>query len=466
MKPMCCRPLTPFAVVFLAACASDPSGGSGDSSAGGSTSGSTMTGSMTAVSATTMATSSASGSPTTTMDSGNPDSSGPSTATESGSTGPADCPETILPGSIDGVEPESHSHHPPIIDGNGNLYRIVESPQDDGNEPKMMKSDDGGATWAEVDGGNRPDASDLEGTYQLQVGTRVFFTVTRGSDVWFFAFDTSDGDNPDTWLPTEQVDEDLSNGSVVQFSSLAQLQDGSFWLAYSDTLVSGRQQIALRPRDPAGVYGAKISVDVDSGSWTGPRLVSGSDDTTHLFYKDDLDHHVYWRTIAPDGELSRATQVDADGSSQEPIPHTHPVVFEVDGQEVIAFAMANGDDQLAAVTIVDGALEPEETLSDDPVLQNPPVLLNEGAVAHVALAGTTVHAVWTDDATGAVLHRSKAASQPWSEVATLWSMPDANASWLYCTVLTNFGCPRLGCTLDVGPHEDDIGDIQYLEFPL
>jgi len=165
------------------------------------------------------------------------------------------------------VEPESHSHHPPTVDGNGNLYRMTETPADDGNNPQMLESSDGGASWSEVDSGNRPDARDLEGTYQLQVGTTAFFSVTRGPQAWWFGFNTSDAaEGPDTWIATEMFDDDLTNSGVDQASSLAQISDGQFWLAYSDIVIDGRQQIALRRRTGPGTYGSKVTIDTTSGS--------------------------------------------------------------------------------------------------------------------------------------------------------------------------------------------------------
>jgi len=152
------------------------------------------------------------------------------TGAAAGAGGGADCPETVLPGSISGVEPESVANHAPMVDGNGNLYRMVESPLSDGNQPVMMLSVDGGATWAEVDEAGRPSATDLEGTYQLQVGTSAYFTVTRGQRVWFLGFNTSDAASlADRWLPTELVDDNLTSGGVKQYSSLTQTSDGQFW---------------------------------------------------------------------------------------------------------------------------------------------------------------------------------------------------------------------------------------------
>ena len=99
---------------------------------------------------------------------------------------PTDCSNIeTTSGSIDGVEPESISHLPVIEDSNGNLYRLTESPKDDGNNPRMMKSSDGGASWREVDSGNRPDVSDLEGVYQVSSGSKIYYSINTGTRTWF-----------------------------------------------------------------------------------------------------------------------------------------------------------------------------------------------------------------------------------------------------------------------------------------
>ena len=383
-----------------------------------------------------------------------------------GGVGGADCPETTLPGSIDGVEPESMANHAPLIDDNGNLYRMLETPSSDGNNPKMMKSSDGGQTWAEVDAGNRPSSSDLEGTYQLRVGSTIYFSHTRGPRVWFFAFNTSDAaSNPDSWLPTEDVDENLTSGGVVQYSSLTQTADGQFWIFYSDLLIDDRQQIAYRRRIAADDYGPKSKIGADSGEWTGPRAVLGDGDVTRVFYKDHENHELLWRTLSADGTLSGATRIDAGGTSMVPVPHTNPVVRMEGGQEVIVVGYTGADDTLKAVTITDGNVGPEEQVSVDPVLQDAPVVANEGAVAHLSLHGSTVHAAWTDETTGDIRHSATSGGGSWSTEQSLWSSDGEEALYVYCSVIED-GCDRLACTYDIGPHEDDTGQVEYLEHVL
>ena len=219
--------------------------------------------------------------------------------TESGSSTGEPLPEPVLPGSIEGVEPESHSHHPPMLDTNGNLYRLTESPADEGNNPKMMRSVDGGETWAEVDADNRPVADDLEGCWQLQVGSSIYISVAASDEVWFAVFNTSDApDSPDQWVVDDEVVADLGNsGGVVQFSSMATTSDGQTWLFHSGTVIDGRQQIEYRRRTAAGDWGPGQDFEDSAGSWTGPRLLAGASDVTHVFYKDHVADELLWPDV-------------------------------------------------------------------------------------------------------------------------------------------------------------------------
>ena len=385
------------------------------------------------------------------------------TVTDAGPDIPVD-----LPGFIDGVEPEAHSNHPPMIDGNGNLYRVTESVAADGNNPRMMRSTDSGATWSEVDADSRPSPSDLEGCWQLQVGSTIYLSVASSDEVWLTAFNTSDAaDRPDQWVLDETVEPDLANdGGVVQFSSLAATSDGQIWIFYSGTMIDGRQQIGFRRRSASGEWSDARSIGDTSGSWTGPKAIVGAGEVTHVFYKDFVDHQILWRTLSPDGTLSDATRIDTSGTSEERISHTNAMYYDDAGREVIVVGFTDPDGNLRAVTITDGVVGSEELVSVDPVLEDPAVARNDAPVAHLALHGTTVHALFSDDATGDVLHTSRPHGGAWTAPETAWASGDSIAWWVYGNVYVRAGRHRLGFTYDIGEHEDDVGNIEYDEITL
>ncbi|MDQ3032681.1 MAG: hypothetical protein M3Y87_09710 [Myxococcota bacterium] len=373
-----------------------------------------------------------------------------------------------LPGSIDGVEPEAHANHPPMIDGNGSLYRITESTQAEGNNPRMMRSTDSGATWAEADEGNRPGARDLEGCWQLQFGSEIYVSVAANRRVWFQIFHTSDAaERPDEWVFHEQVGPDLVNeGGVAQFSSLARTSDGQIWLFHSDSMISGRQQIGFRRRSASGVWSDERAIGETSGSWTGPRALLGEGDVTHVFYADHLADRLYWRTLSPSGELSSATRLDTSGTSSERLPHTNAVYYDHAGAEVLVVAFADDAGILRAITITDGEVGAEVAISPQPVLENPGIALNDGTVAHLAIDGTTVHALWVDLASGDVLHSARPHGGAWSAPVVAWDSGADGAWWVYGNVYRRGGRRRLGFTYDIDDHPDDEGHIEYDEITL
>ena len=424
--------------------------------------------------ASSVGTTSSDGNPTADS-TGGQDSGGATTSTSTSATGDAESSssgepieEPDLPGFIEGVEPESHSHHPPMIDTNGNLYRLTESPANDGNNPKMMLSTNGGETWEEADAGNRPEADDLEGCWQLQVGTSIYISVAASDEVWFSVFNTSDAaDSPDQWVVDDEVVADLGNsGGVVQFSSMATTSDGQTWLFHSGTVTDDRQQIEYRRRSAAGDWGPGQDFEDSAGSWTGPRLLPGASDVTHVFYKDHLADELFWRTLGPDGTLSGATRIDEDGTSDVRIPQTMGVVYDAGGQETVTIGYADADGLLRAVTIVDGAVDGVELVAPDPVLEDPSVAANDGTVAHFAVDETTVHVLWTDLDSGDVLHAERPDGGGWSDAEVAWSSGDNIAWWVYGNVYDRNGKRRLGFTYDIGEHRDDTGNIEYDEIIL
>lgn len=308
-----------------------------------------------------------------------------------------------LPGSIAGVEPEAHAHHPPMIDVWFQIFHTSAAAE-------------------------RPD----EWVFEEQVG-------------------------PDL----------ANEGGVAQFSSLARTSDGQIWLFHSDTMIDGRQQIGFRRRSVTGDWSDKRAIGETSGSWTGPRPILGAADVTHVFYTDHAGDRLFWRTLHPSGELSSATRIDSSGTSDERLPHTNAVSYEQAGSEVIVVAFADDTGILRAITIRDGEVGPAAAVSPQPVLENPHIASNDGTVAHLSIDGTTVHALWVDRASGDVLHSARPNGGAWSSPPTVaWDSGGDGAWWVYGNVYERGNRRRLGFTYDIDAHPDDEGHIEYDEITL
>jgi hypothetical protein len=378
-------------------------------------------------------------------------------------------PAAGLPGLIDGIEIESHDHVPPIMDSNGNLYRVTEDYKAEGNNPQFMKSSDGGATWREQDAAHRSSKSDTETGWVVTAGRSIWF-VWEAGDVHLTRFRTSDHPTrPDTYaVSTETAAVSPGVPSHNQYVSAVRNRDRSLWIAYG--IEAEIQKIAFRKRVGPGRFTEQRILDARSSPTTAPRLVKGANDVTHIFFKDHGSHHIYWRRLTANGELSRARQVDSGGTHEVITPLTNAVYYDDDGVEVLVVAFADPNGVLKSVTIRDGAIGRERRISASPVMIAPEVVTNDAAVAHLAVHRRTVHAMWSDAANGHVLRDSRGNLGRWGDdrrVVDTGQGTDAQAQYVYCKVLTLPSDRQvLGFTYDVGPHTDDDSNIYYDQVPL
>ncbi|HSE08346.1 MAG TPA: hypothetical protein VLB29_06750 [Nocardioidaceae bacterium] len=370
-----------------------------------------------------------------------------------------------LPGQIDGIEIESHDHIAPVMDANGNLYRVTEDTLANGNRPRVMKSSDGGVTWSEQDAANRPTTGDTEGGWLLQDGPNLWFAWQKSATVHLTRFRTSDHPtNPDTYdIQIETVATPSDPGP--QYASLAKNSDGSLWVAYGASPAGGPRSAVVK-RLPGGGYGAPTILDTGTAT-TAPRLVKGSGDLTHVLYKDHSNNRIYWRTLSTAGVLSAPVRVDSGGTHAVETPITNAVAYSDGGVQVVMVAFADPSGILKSVEIRDGVVGPEQTISSGSVTINPATTTNLAAVAHLAVAGSTVVAMWSDAANGHVYRDQRPVGGTWGADTLTVDTGAGTGSlvqYVYNSVLEQSGSEaRIGFTYDVGPHADDDSNIFYDE---
>ena len=388
-----------------------------------------------------------------------------STGDTAGDTSPA---LAAGPGLIDGIEIESHDRVAPVVDAKGNLYRVTEGSLAAGNRPRMMKSADGGRTWEEQDAANRPTTGDLEGGWLLQDGPSLWFAWQKGRTVHLTKYRTSDHPTkPDTYeIQREDVASPESPGP--QYASLAKNADGSLWVAHGTT-PSGGPRTALVKRSASGSYGTPIVIDTRTAT-TAPQLIKGSGDMTHLFYKDHTNNRVYWRTLTTSGTLSAPVRVDSGGTHKLETAITNAVAFVDNGVQVLVVAFADPSGILRSVEIRNGVVGPEQVVSATAVTTNPGPTTNLAAVAHLAVAGTTVVAMWSDAANGHVYRDQRRSGGSWgTDVITVdTGSGTSKAAWyVYANTLgQSADRARIGFTYDLGPHVDDDSNIMYDEVSI
>jgi len=392
-------------------------------------------------------------------------------------------PFAVPPYLVDGVEPEAHGHCPPMLDGNGNLYRVTESFLVDNNQTKMMKSSDGGQLWAEQDAANRPGLPssilDLEAGWQWQDSTNktIFFMWEKGDSVRLVRFLTSDHPSaPDTWGNAgarETVVASTIDPGSNQYASIVQTSNGNIWCFYQSAVSGANYQIGYKQRTAFDTYGAESTAvgGSTSTSWTSPVCCLGASDVTHIFYCDKTSspNQLRWRTLTAAGVLSGATRVDVNGTHTIHTPLTNPVYYDNSGTEIITVAFTNTSAILKAVTITGGTPGSEETISTAAVLQDPANTTSRAAIAHLAVdtATKTVYAIWSDSATGNVLYSKRAHGGSWDTPVTLQTLSGTDQNqWVYNAVYTRSGTKYMGYTYDRGLHLDDDSDIFFAELTL
>ena len=375
---------------------------------------------------------------------------------------------TNLPGTLTGVMPEGHGHLGPYTDTNGNVYTVIEDFLANGNSPMAMKSADGGQTWNEIDRAGRPTTGDLEGSWTVQVGTTIYFAWQKSSaHIYMAAYNTSDApSNPDKWVIQRQEIHVPLTDPEEQYISMVARSNGDLVAFYATEAGSAGQQIGYKIRSAAtGTWGPQTLLDTSKN--TGQVVAErGANDTIHIFYKDHTNQHILYKSLSSSGVLSAARQVDTSGTHTIHSPMSNAVYYDAAGAERIVVAWANASKILKASVIENGIPSAEQTVSDVPVVINPGITDNIAAITHLAVDGTTVHALYADESTQDIWHDSSANGTGWG--VDMEIDDDLTVQWLSgLNAYTNRTGQRvLGYIYDTSPHADDGGNIRYNELAL
>ena len=304
---------------------------------------------------------------------------------------------------------------------NGDLYFIME-PAETGNVLMMVKSEDGGRSWREVDGANRPATDDLEGFASTYTNGTVHMLHQTSDDVWLHAFRTSDHPAaPDTWAVR---DEKLASPQEppTQVAALAARSDGSLVGVYG-----GPEQIHFKIRSPEGVWSRETIIDATTGPrLSGPMVVTGNNDVVHLAYTGH-DGTAWYRTIGTDGRLGARQQVATGlGMGESDVGSILPLVHLPERDTVVVmYRLANG--QLwERRKRAGGPLEAPVRISDRLVVQGAIDSDQTGADA-IGVDGE-VHVLFIEQDSGSIFHARSDRGGHW-QPATL-QVDDVDAQWV------------------------------------
>ena len=348
-------------------------------------------------------------------------------------------------GHLGGTFVETPMRIGPWQAGNGDLYFIME-PSETWNQMLMVKSSDGGKTWREVDGANRPDIGDLEGLGSVLDDGRIHILHQISEEVLYHAFDiadsSNDGDNRlDAWaIRDERVA--APPQPPTQVADLAVRADGSIVAFYG-----AGNGIRYRIRSADGQWGQEYAVDGPDGSiLSGPSVMLGNEEIVHLAYTSSAGS-AWYRRIGPDGDLTEAVQFASDlATGDEHVGAILPLIYLAESDSIgIVYRTQDGRLHERRVDAQGMWTEPV-VISSRTVVQN---AVDSDQVGADAIAhGETIHVLFVEAETGHLFHVSNRNGQ-WREAEPV--VNDVNVQWVRGSLLQLAdGEPVYGFVYDAG----------------
>lgn len=365
---------------------------------------------------------------------------------------------SVPPRLLGGTFVETPGRIGPWEASNGDLYFMME-PAETYNVLMVVKSTDGGATWQEVDGENRPSADDLEGFATDLWKDTIYMLHQTSDEVWLHSFRTSDHPtDPDTWDVRDELVVEPEE-PPTQVASLVVHSDGSMVGVYG-----GPEKIHYKTRSTDGTWGKETVIDADipQAVLSGPQTVLGEDDVVHLAYTSG-DGTAWYRRIRPDGTLTYREQLATDlGTTENDVGSILPLVFIPETNTVVViYRLATGRLWERRVTDHGPPGEPVR-VSDRDVVQN--VVDSDQTGADAIADGTTVHVLFIEQGSGSIFHTYSNETGVW-QPSTL-EIDGIRGQWVRGTRLTRGeGDKAYGFVYDVGSN-GGTGMNRYGEIPL
>lgn len=288
---------------------------------------------------------------------------------------------------------------------NGDLY-FVQEPAETDNVFMMVKSTDGGRTWAEVDAANRPPNGDLESVAGVQVGD-VVHMVHQADSVWYYSFNTGDHpDRPDSW----EVRDELLAGAIdpaTQSLTLTAYPDGRLLAAYS-----GDSEIHLRERSVEGVWGEQLSLapPADADAVLGPVAQVDAGGVAHMAWVDS-EARAWHTTLSASGVPAAPALLASDlGTAETEVIAVLPLVALPNGGVVAIWRRADG--RLIERRWTDGAWSSARVAVDARVAAGE--VDSDQTTADVVALGDVLHLLYVDADDSALYHTSRGTYGDWA----------------------------------------------------
>ena len=347
----------------------------------------------------------------------------------------------IPDGHLGGTYVETPDRIGPFEADNGDLY-FIQEPAETGNVFMVVKSQDGGRSWFEADGGNRPETADLEAVAAVLLDGTLHM-MHQADAVWYHQFQVSTHTKrPDRWGVRDQpIHGELD--PPTQVASLSATSDGRLVAVYG-----AEHALYYRIRESDGTWGETFEVlGLPGRSLSGPVSTAGDQGAVHLAYVDDQGAGWY-RTIRSDGSLSAAERFTTNlGRSESERVALLPLNRLDSGELSILYRIDTGT-VLERRRTVDGIWS-EPVPATDTVVASGPVDSDQVTADAIAV-GNDLHLLFIDRDTGSLWH----AARP--DGSTHWTSPTRiidgiKGQWVRGGLLQHGpGGPRYGYVVDTG----------------
>lgn len=282
----------------------------------------------------------------------------------------------------------------------GDLYFLME-PAETWNALMTVSSSDGGDSWREIDGENRPKTGDLEGFGSMLVDDRIHMLHQTSDEVVYHVFNTADHPKaPNSWAIRDELVA-APPEPPTQVADIVVRSDGSVVAIYG-----GADKIRFRVRSPGGQWGEERVIGADTDFLlSGPTIVRGSNDVIHLAYTADKGS-AWYRRILPDGELTEPVRVASNlGTASEDIGSILPLLYLPQSDSVsVIFRTREGRLNERRID-ADGDRSDTLVVSERIVAQN--TVDSDQVGADAVVDGDTVHVLFIEADTGRLFHASR-----------------------------------------------------------
>lgn len=336
--------------------------------------------------------------------------------------------------------------------GDGTLYFIMEPTETD-NVLMMVRSEDHGRSWHEVDGSNRPKADDLEGLASVVHDGVIHILHQQSLHVWYHAFSMP----MDRWVVRDELVSEPGK-PPVQVAALETLVDGTLMVLYGDP-----QTIVARIRLQEGSWGEAMRIDPEEEErLSGPMMVRIGPDAVRMAYTASSGSLWTRRWSLEEGLGNRVLVSTRMDTTESAVGSVLPLAFDAQKQETV-LVYRESDGQLRERRVrKNGSLSDSRILSHRKVVQN--AVDSDQVGADMIFHDGQVHVLFIEEGSGNLFYTVADRTGAFSTPVAVAS--DVNVQWVRGQVVHSpEGLPLYGYVVDAGSNGGS-GMNRYAEIAL